>query len=220
MENLYGLHTSITAAFHEFAKSYFAILLPHRLAAKTQSKERVLFESLYILTQEIVCAILSTYNLSYMLIHELSRCFRSDYFKPPMADLLRDPQFAISFRFMNSLSSPFQKGHVRGDLKSAMKSSPLVSSSTPPPPLASTLSKSHRQKSFKIGSAGSAASNFTSASATSASSHIWALRKSLMTSVPATSSDKLALNGRGASGIGNTTKSIVDRPYVSLVLLW
>lgn len=105
-------HNELIKTFHEFSESYCYFVLSFSYRAKSQSKDRFLFEVLiikkciYAVTIDIISQILSLYNVPYLIIHELERVFRTEFFKAPYPNLFKDPLQQISFRFLNSLENP------------------------------------------------------------------------------------------------------------------
>ena len=125
-----------------------------------------------------------------MLVNELNRCFRTDFFKPSIDDLLKDPQNAISFRFMNSLKSPFSQ-------------SPLE--------ISSSLSWKHESEK-RSASISLTASSPSSSSNTQSPNQVWTLRKLMVVTAPQSSSshDKLS----SATLQRKLSKSAKARTYV------
>lgn len=50
--------------------------------------------------------ILQSYNLSFLIVNELERMFRSSMFKLEYQRLFKDPMQQLSFKFLNSLENP------------------------------------------------------------------------------------------------------------------
>ncbi|KAJ3320047.1 hypothetical protein HDV06_005697 [Boothiomyces sp. JEL0866] len=68
--------------------------------------KRANFECIYTITIDFILYLLNSYGLSFLIIHELERVFRSDMFKPSNDLLFKDPLHLVSFKFFKSLEDP------------------------------------------------------------------------------------------------------------------
>ncbi|KAJ3268819.1 hypothetical protein HDV01_002171 [Terramyces sp. JEL0728] len=100
-------------AYHSFSEAYASLflmqcflLLSNSRLTKTQVKERANFECVYTITIDFILYLLNSYGLSFLIIHELERVFRSDMFKPSNDILFKDPLHLVSFKFFKSLDEP------------------------------------------------------------------------------------------------------------------
>ncbi|KAI8899478.1 hypothetical protein BC833DRAFT_585489 [Globomyces pollinis-pini] len=99
--------------FTLFSQSYCFLLLSNSKISKTQSRERSQFECIYAITSEIVTRTLEHYELSYLIIYELQRVFRSDVFKPVYQTLFRDPLHQVNLKYLISIVNPVMTRQVR-----------------------------------------------------------------------------------------------------------
>ena len=151
---------------------------------------------------------LSNYNMSFLIVHELQRSFRTDFFKPSMNDLLKDPSFSISFRFLTSLKSPYLNTQPTTRTQSSGKSTPMTKSS---------LSfHSARPASFHPTRFSSGGKKDTTAPDQNHVNHTWNFRKSLalQNAIAQTSEKGGPGEGRSGTASSNVNKNPDVRVYV------